>query len=327
MLERRNDEVFSEESVRSGESIAVLIGPVLDLKRRERRWISGRIADAVRGFGRKLFGRHHVGLKTLASLSTLLVAFIVFYPTTFRISGDAVLEGASQRVSVVPFDGFIDEAFVRAGDQVSKDQLLATLDDKDLKIETYRHASEKARLAQQQRQALVSKERTEIALLEAQIKQADAQLNLSKQKLARTRIKSPVDGLVISGDLSQRLGSPVQKGETLFEIAPLTAYRVVLKIDERDIRYIKTGAKGTMLLSGMAGKSIPMTINNVTAMSEAEDGLNIFRVEAALDETVNSIRPGMEGVGKVDIDERSIGWIWTRTFVNWLRVFIWEWTP
>jgi len=326
-FERRSDQAFSEDTVKSGESIAALIGPVLDLKRRERRWFAGRIADGIRGFLHKLFGRRHPALKLLVTLIILCVIGLFYYTTTFRISGDAVLEGASQRVSVVPFDGFIDEAKVRAGDIVKQGQLLATLDDKDLQIEVYRWESEKAKLIQQQRQALVGKERTEIALLEAQIRQADAQLSLSRQKLARTLIKSPVDGLVISGDLSQRLGSPVQKGETLFEIAPLKNYRVVLKIDERDIRYIEVGDKGTLLLSGMAGKSIPLTVGNVTAVSEADDGLNIFRVEATLAEGMEAIRPGMEGVGKVDIDERSIGWIWTRTFMNWLRVFIWQWTP
>ncbi len=252
---------------------------------------------------------------------------LAFYPASFRISADAALEGDSQRVSVVPFDGYIDTASVRAGDIVEPGQVLATLDDKDLRIEVLRWESERSRLQQQQRQALVKKDRTEIALLEAQIRQTEAQLELSRQQLERAQIVAPVAGLIIAGDLSQRLGSPVQKGETLFEIAPLEHYRVVLKVDERDIRFIETGRSGQLLLSGMAGTSIPMTVSNITAVAEAADGLNFFRVEAALDDPSAILRPGMEGVGKIDVDTRSLGWIWTRTFVNWLRVFWWKWTP
>ncbi len=327
VLERRDDKPFVEEDVRRSESIAALIGPVLDLKRRERRWFSGRIADGVRHWSHKLFGPRHPALKLLAIFLLALLAFVVVYPADFRISGDAVLEGASQRVAVAPFDGFIDQASVRAGDVVDQGALLATLDDKDLRIDALRWESERARLLQQQRQALAAKDRTETALLDAQVRQVEAQLALARQKLQRTEIRSPVSGLVIAGDLSQKLGSPVQKGETLFEIAPLEHYRVVLKVDERDIRYIDTGSRGSLLLSGMAGRALPLTVTNVTAVSEAEDGLNFFRVEAALDDGEIVVRPGMEGVGKVDVDSRSLAWIWTRTFVNWWRVFWWKWSP
>ncbi len=326
-IERRGKEAFDEEALKSGESIAALIAPVLDLKRRERRWVSGRISDAIRGWTRKIFGSRYPAIKLLVSILTLLVVFLIFYPTQFRISGDAVLEGVLQQASVAPFDGFIESSKVRAGDIAEKNQLLATLDDKDLKIEVLKWESERSKLIQEQREAFAIKDRTEIALLDAQIKQSEAQLSLAQLKLARTQIHSPIEGLVISGDLSQKLGAPVQKGETLFEIAPLREYRVVLKIDERDIRYIKTGYKGTLLLSGMAGKAIPLTIVNITAVSEADEGLNIFRVEASLDETLLTVRPGMEGVGKINIDERSLGWIWTRAFVDWFRMFTWRWIP
>ena len=31
---------------------------------------------------------------------------------------------------------------------------------------------------------------------------------------------------------SQLLGSPVERGDTLFKIAPLSGYRIILKVDE-----------------------------------------------------------------------------------------------
>ena len=326
-IETRSQEPFNEEVLRGVESIVALIGPVLDLKRRERRWVSGRIADAVGDLRKKIFGPKHPGLKLLATMIVLLILFLIFYPAKFRISGDAVLEGLSQRASVAPFDGFIESAPVRAGDIVSPKQLLVTLDDKDLKIEVLKWESERSKLIQEQREALAEKDRTQVALLEAQIRQSETQLSLAKLKFERSKIYSPIEGLVISGDLSQKLGAPVQKGETLFEIAPLKEYRVVLNIDERDIRYIKIGDQGTLLLSGMAGQSIPMTVVNVTAMSEADEGLNIFRVEAILEGSVSNIRPGMEGVGKIYISEQSLGWIWTRRFMDWMRMFSWRWLP
>jgi hypothetical protein len=35
----------------------------------------------------------------------------------------------------------------------------------------------------------------------------------------------------------------------------------------------------------------------------------------------------MEGIGKVSVGERRLIWIWTRSFVDWLRISLWSWVP
>jgi multidrug resistance efflux pump len=164
-------------------------------------------------------------------------------------------------------------------------------------------------------------------ILAAQMRQAQAQLSLVEEKLERSRITAPIAGLVVSGDLSQRLGTPVESGETLFEIAPLDAYRVVIQVDERDIAFVRVGQIGRMVLTGRPGDPIPFKVGNVTAISEQQDGRNVFRVEAEVDKTAASLRPGMEGVGKIVAGERSILWVWTHGFTDWLRLSLWRWLP
>jgi hypothetical protein len=39
------------------------------------------------------------------------------------------------------------------------------------------------------------------------------------------------------------------------------------------------------------------------------------------------LRPGMEGIAKIEIDQRPLLWVWTRGLVEWLRLRLWEWTP
>ena len=48
------------------------------------------------------------------------------------------------------------------------------------------------------------------------------------------------------------LGSPVEKGKVLFEIAPLDAYRLIVHVDERDIRYVAAGQSGDDRTGGHA---------------------------------------------------------------------------
>ena len=39
------------------------------------------------------------------------------------------------------------------------------------------------------------------------------------------------------------------------------------------------------------------------------------------------LRPGMDGVGKVDVGDRSYGWILFHGLVDWLRLKLWLWLP
>ena len=53
----------------------------------------------------------------------------------------------------------------------------------------------------------------------------------------------------------------------------------------------------------------------------------MFRVEAEVDKSAVDLRPGMEGVGKIVAGERSILWVWTHRFTDWLRLSLWRWLP
>ena len=63
-------------------------------------------------------------------------------------------------------------------------------------------------------------------------------------------------------------------------------------------------------------------------MNTAREGRNFFRVEAQLDAAAGPrLRPGMEGVAKVQVEERRLISIWTRELGHWIRVKLWAWTP
>jgi hypothetical protein len=35
----------------------------------------------------------------------------------------------------------------------------------------------------------------------------------------------------------------------------------------------------------------------------------------------------MEGAGKIEVDRRSLVWIWTHQIVDWMRLAAWSWLP
>ena len=326
-LERSADKPFTVEEVELVDTLVSLIGPVLEEKRLNDRWLVIRIMDSVKGGLGRVVGPGHLVLKAVCASLLAAVIFMSLAEGQYRVIAKTVIEGSVQRAVVAPYDGFLLEASVRAGDTVREGQVLCSLDDRDMKLERIRWTSQREQFQRQYREAMAEGNRASVKILREQISQAEAQINLLDEQLVRSRMVAPFDGLVITGDLSQALGSPVQRGQVLFEIAPLEDYRLRLRVDERQINQIKLGQKGTLILNSLPEEPLPMTIRKVTPVATAEEGHNLFMVEADLDRSLASLRPGMEGYGKVDIDERKLIWIWTHDVYDWLRLWVWSWWP
>ena len=326
-LERTGTNPFTASEVELCKTMGLLLGPILGLKRASERSAWQLIRLGIAEGARMFFGPRHPGAKLMA---LLLIGVIVFFSVVsfpYRVAAKTVVEGAVQRAAVAPFDGFIAESRVRAGETVKRGQVLCRLDDKDLKLEQVRWTAERDQADRKYRQALAAQDRASASVVAAQIEQAQAQLSLVEEKLARATLVAPFDGIVVSGDLSQLLGSPVEVGKVLFEVAPLDAYRVIVNVDERDISFVKAGQKGELALSGIPYEKIQFEVKLVTPVSTPLEGGNFFRVEARIEGNSEHLRPGMEGIAKIAVGERRLIWIWTHGLVDWLRLWSWKWMP
>jgi RND family efflux transporter MFP subunit len=326
-LERPRGQSFDARDLELCRHIGALAGPVLESKYKDDRWLIVKIWDAAHDLLSKLIGRRHIGFK-LASLAIIgLGLFLVLATGTYRVTAEALLEGTIQRVVSAPIAGYIAQANARAGDIVQQGDVLCTLDDRDLLLEHSKWLGQKEERLREYSKSLAEGDRAQVRILGAQIQQAETQIQLLDEQLARTRILAPFDGMIVTGDLSQSLSAPVERGQVLFEVAPLDSYRVILKVDEREISQIDIGMQGQLALAGLPGEKLPMTVEKITPVSVAEDGRNYFRVEAALQETTEPLRPGMEGIGKITIEQRSQAWIWTHKTGHWFRLWLWSWWP
>jgi biotin carboxyl carrier protein len=326
-LERSADRPFAPAEVDLLRAVAALAGPVLLVARRDDRFVGAKLLDAARAGLEDLLGPRHTAAKLAAILGGLLLLFLALAKGEFRVTADMLLEARELRAAVAPFDGYVAEAAARAGDRVEAGALLARLDDRELALERARFASELEQHSKQMRLALSERNAAEVAVLAARIDQARAQLELAEDRLARTRLVAPFAGVVVTGDLSQRLGAPVRRGDVLFEVAPLEAYRVVLEADERDVEELAPGQRGTVAFAAFPEESFGFEVEAVTPVSDAKEGSNTFRVEGRLDETPAKLRPGMRGAAKVDAGRRRLLWIWTHDAVDRLRLLVWKWIP
>jgi multidrug efflux pump subunit AcrA (membrane-fusion protein) len=324
-IERSQTEPFSSEERLWLDTFCSLLSPIVAQRTHAERSSLERLRDeGERALG-AIIGPRLLVWKAVAAAVALLVAVLALFPVEYRVSAKTVTEGEVQRVVAAPYEGFLAAGYVRAGDTVSKGQTMAQLDDHDLRVEQARWSSERDQYDNKLREAMAGHDLTAIQVTSAQLREAQAQLDLLDDKLARARVLAPYDGVVVSGDLSQQVGTPLEAGKKLFEVAPLHSYRVILQVDERDIAQVQLGQHGRLVMNGLAGQPMPFTVGRVMPVATAQDGRNFYRVEARLAQETNTLLPGMEGVGKIEIGKRKLGWVLLHTTFDWIRMTLWTW--
>lgn len=326
-LERAPGFQFDALSMEICEAVAAVAGPIIELKRANERGLLAHFGHSIRDLWGRLVGPGHPVAKLVALGTIALALFLNFATGEYRISADASVQGEVQRVISAPFNGYIKEAYYRAGDTVKAGDMIARLDDRDLRLERIRLLGQRGQYVKQHREALANHDRTQAEMVSAQLEQVGAQLDQLEEQFVRIALVAPFDGSIVSGDLSQSLGSPVERGQVLFEIAPLEGYRVILQVDERDLANVAVGQTGELIVTSMPDSRFAFTVTKITAINVAEDGRNVFRIEARLDDNAARVRPGMEGVGKIHVEERKLVWIWTHALTDWARLWVWTWLP
>jgi hypothetical protein len=309
-----------------------LVGPVLSLMHRDElgffertrlnwaRKSSSLMGDDSRWIRWSFFG-------VLASL--LVFSFV---PTSHTVNSPARIEGAVVRNVSAPAQGFIKKVYVRPGDTVLQDQPLAELADRELQLERNKLLSESAMHDSSYMTAMARNDRA--AMMQAQSKQGEAraQLELIDQQLTRGMLVSPMDGVVQEGDLSQQIGSPVERGQSLMTVAPKNRFRTIIELDERDIRWVKVGQLATLSLSALPWNDVEIKVERINPMAVVRDGHNVFEIEASSargdqQEVIAQLRPGLRGVAKVSVGEDSIMNIYARRTAEAVQRAWWRWAP
>lgn len=318
---------FSGDDLAWLDAFSALAAPIIEQRRTAEYGALRRLQRDLSGVLGKIFGPRHLTWKAVTASVLVLTVLLVLLPIEYRVSAKTVIEGEVQRVAAAPFEGFVGAAYVRAGDTVKADQPLAQLDDRELRIEEARWSSERDQYENRLREAMANHDLTAVQVVGAQLRQASAQLALVNEKIARARLIAPFDGIVVSGDLSQQIGAPVEAGKKLFEIAPLNSYRIILQVDEREIRHVQMDQAGRLVMTGIVGEPMDFRVAKVTPVATAQEGKNFFRVEAALADPSLRLRPGMEGIGKIEVGSHSLWWVLTHSFTDWLILILWTWMP
>ena len=327
-LERAAERPMTPAEIAHCEHIVNLAGPVLALKSESEVSAVTRLRRACARQWRRLSTPGERPFKLAVAGVALLLIFLLAVPMPYSVSAPTRLEGSVQRALVAAADGFIQQVSARPGDTVKTGQVLAEMAQHDLQLERSKRDSELAQHTNAYGAAFARADRSLLMVNQAKMAEARAQLELVEAQIERAQVKAPFDGIVISGDLTQQLGAPVQRGAVLMVVAPADRYRLIVEVDERDISDVKAGAAGRVALAAMPGATFAFRIDRVTPLAATRDGRHFFEVEGKLDATGAggaSLRPGLQGVARIDASSRPLAAMAFGRVLNWLRLKLWSW--
>lgn len=328
LIENNSQVAFTDRQIEAFDAFAKLAGPVIRLREQAEQSTVARIRWDIRGLFKNLVGPRFLSLKVALSVFMVVIVFLAMFNSDYEVVAPATLEGRVQRAIVAPFAGYVKKQNAKAGDNVAKGQVIAELDAREFELEQQRLLSARSKVEKQYRQALAALNQVDVRIYASQVAQMDVQLDLIKIQISRTRLTAPMSGIIIRGDLSRSLGATVERGDVLFEIAPLNDYRLLLDVPENRIAAVKPGQSGYLVLKAFPGHQTGFLIDQVAGATEQPDGEITFSVIAIISEDdVSNLRPGMSGVARVNAGERSVLWIYFHEIVDWVRLALWRFSP
>lgn len=317
-----NSDDLNEEQNKFLNAAFVLIQDLVFIKQKSESQLGQQLKSKTLGKLTGWLGENKLREKVFVSVAFLAIC-ILFFPADYWIVNEASLQSTYKYAVISPQDGYLDSVKVKPGAQVKKDDVLAQLNEDELRLERRKYFSQMQQSQQEYDNALASANRTQAAIANEKVEQAKAQLELIEQQQLRTHLVAPNDGIITSNDISQSVGAPVKQGQILFEVSANQGYIVQLWVDEHDIARVQQQQKGQLKLSSLPNDVFDFTVKSITPISEIRDRKNCFRVEAHLDRESNLLRPGMTGAGKILAGREFYGWILFHDAWYWLRLRLW----
>jgi len=326
----------AEQEAAAGVAAEVLAPQLYDRYENDRLLIT-KIAKSFKDLGKHARSPRYMGIKLLILTLIASVLFISFFKINYTVRAPFQFVAMERRTLCAPFEGRLDEVYLRPGLPVREGQVLARMNTDQIRLELARAESDAAKLRLQADRARQENRINEVeaALAEAEARMAEAAI--FRLHLERAEIRAPISGVLQEGDLRDRIGMPVRQGDPLFVIALADvnqpghiAVEVEARVSERDIEEVRAAfSRGRPIDGELATTAFPrdklgFKITRIVPLGEPDSGENRFRVYGTIPEPdYNLIRPGLAGEARVNIDKRTILWVYGHRVWDWLKLKAW----
>ncbi|HSI65482.1 MAG TPA: efflux RND transporter periplasmic adaptor subunit, partial [Candidatus Saccharimonadia bacterium] len=304
--------------------LADLVAPRLESLHGRTGWFGKRMWRALRRRAAGWLGPDHTGVKLAVVLTCVTLLALAFIRVDYKVRAPFILKTDAAALISAPFPGYIQEAAFHVGDIVKKGDVLVRLDRKELLLEEADTVALRNKSEREVRSNQGEGKLAQMLVSQSEMQQADAKLAVIRRRLQLTEITAPFDGVIVEGDLRERLSSPVQTGELMLKIVQVKDLFGQLQVDERDISYLSAGLEGDLAFASRPGEKYSVKIDRFEPVAEVRPEGTVFALRAqVLGEPQSWWRPGMSGICKISTEKRSLLWIGSHRMMEALRLWFW----
>lgn len=156
-----------------------------------------------------------------------------------------------------------------------------------------------------QSQAAYERAVAAVASTIADVQAAEADLRLNESNLAKARIISPINGVVLKRnvDPGQTVASTLQ-APVLFSIAEdLKQMELQVDVDEADVGKVAVGQRANFSVDAFPDRSFPASIRLIRFASETIQGVVTYKAVLSVDNSELLLRPGMTATAEIKVTE------------------------
>ena len=321
----RSDQPFDPDTIRQLQLVSDVVTPHLHDRKQGDRFLLVHAWHSVTRAAGYLVGPKHVAWKLAALVVIAALGFAVFGTWPYYVSAPFTLEAQDKRIVPGPHNGTLDSVAVEPGMTVKAGEILAQLDTTELQLQLAETTSELKRATLEKSQATAENKQAQAQQAQAKIDQARSRQALLQYNIERATIRSPIDGIVLSGYWRDKVGGLIEQGKPMFEIATMQDLIAQVRVNESDIDLITNQEvqEGQLATRSMPEQKFDIQVTRIIPLATPVDGANVFEVRCRIDNPADWLRPGMEGLARIDIGNRRVIWIATHRAINTVRLWLW----
>ncbi|MGH7731463.1 MAG: efflux RND transporter periplasmic adaptor subunit [Candidatus Eiseniibacteriota bacterium] len=241
-------------------------------------------------------------------------------PLPAAVSVDATVRPAAPLAVRAASAGLVDEVLVAEGQTVEAGTVVARLrrDELEMQLGQVRAALQRARAEGGRARSVGSL--ADLRARQAEFASLTEEQDFLEGELARTELKAPVRGVVLTPRVEQLRGRRLERGETFLDLADLATMEVEAIVPEQDIQGVQSGSKAQLRVYSYPERRFRGTIVRIAPRA---DEAKRFSVRVRVDNADGRLRPGMTGRARLDIPPRPFLWPFLTPIVRWLRFQLW----
>ncbi|MBM3792010.1 MAG: HlyD family efflux transporter periplasmic adaptor subunit, partial [Acidobacteria bacterium] len=163
--------------------------------------------------------------------------------------------------------------------------------------------------------------------MEAEVGKLEENLQILRQQLGHLVVRSPIDGVIATPYMKNKIGEYIRRGDPLCRIVDVGRVRVDLPVPEKEIADVQADFPIILKVRGYPSRSFEARVKSISPVAVEGSPVREIVVQGEIENSEGILRPGMTGVGKILCGKRTVAELVSRRMVRWIRTEFWQYLP